>query len=184
MKNALRRKLLDAAPALAAQIAYEELSIAALCRAAGVATNDFKAAFGDLQQYVEALQQQFLDDIRARIIKVTSGTQPGLLRIRLASESYLAHCAEMVAVRRWLLAARAQPAILRGLQQQNQNFALLLGTELHALGRRHAGAVARLYIAMLNEVAAAEDRLGHPHAACRAALTHFLERAGATEPAA
>src|SRR3546814_3190137 len=86
-------------------------------------------------------------------LPISDGSARGTLRIKLGSESYLAYCAENAGVRAWLVAAREQPRVRRGLQQQNHSFTLVLGAELKGLGRHFPDAAARLYIAMLNEVA-------------------------------
>jgi AcrR family transcriptional regulator len=181
MNGEARTRLLKAAPALAADVGYDELSIARLCEAAGVAVPLFKTVFGDLPHYVEALQTQFLDQMRRRLIRVTDGSAPGLLRIQLGSESYLAYNLETAALRRWLLAARGQPRILRAVQQQSQAYGLMLAAEFRVAGRTNSIQLARLYIAMLNEVASVELRTGR-QPEFRDALWHFLQHAGVVRP--
>src|SRR3546814_16607665 len=75
-----------------------------------------------------------------------------------------------------LVAAREQPRVRRGLQQQNHSFTLVLGAELKGLGRHFPDAAARLYIAMLNEVANSEQRAQQRLPELREALWHFLDR--------
>ncbi|NGY06666.1 hypothetical protein [Solimonas terrae] len=178
MKNDIRSKLFSATSVIATQIPHDDLSISRVCEVAGIPASDFKTTFGDIPTYLEAVQQDFLQNVRARIINVTNGATPGLLRIKLGSESYLAYCAENAGVRDWLVAARAQPRVLRGLQQQNQSFTLVLGAELRALGRYQPDAAARLYIAMLNEVASSEQRSRRRLPDLRDALWHFLDHVG------
>lgn len=178
MNDDARHKLFGNAPALAAQIRYEDLSISRLCELAQVPAHEFRAAFGDVSSYIEALQQEFLAEIRGRIIKVTDGTPSGLARVRMACESYLAYCLENAHVRDWLVAARELPNIQRGLLQQNHSFALVLGAEFNALGRRDPIAAARLFITMLNEIATGEQRIRQADPALRDALWHFMEHVG------
>lgn len=178
MKIDTRSKLLAATASIAAQTPYDDLSISRICQLAEVPVSAFKSAFGDIPTYLEAVQQSFLNNIRTRIINVTDGSARGALRIKLGSESYLAYCAENAGVRTWLVAARAQPSVLRGLQQQNQSFTLVLGAELKGMGRHQPEAAARLYIAMLNEVANSEQRAGKRLPELREALWHFLDNVG------
>lgn len=178
MKLDTRSTLLAAAASIAAQTPYDDLSISRICQLAGLPVNAFKTEFGDLPAYIEAVQQEFLRNIRSRIIHVTDGSAPGTLRIKLGSESYLAYCAENAGVRAWLVAARAHAGVLRGLLQQNYSFTLVLGAELHGMGRQLPEAMARLYIAMLNEVANSEQRAGQRLPELREALWHFLDHAG------
>ncbi|WP_028080379.1 hypothetical protein [Solimonas soli] len=181
MNAPARDKLLAAAVALAAQVDHDELSIARLCSAAGVGRHEFKAVFGELSRYFEALQLQFFDGLRTRMLKMTAGTAPGALRIKLASESYLAYCLESAGVLRWLLAARAHSAVRQPARQQIVNYGLLLGGELRAAHCAQADALSRLYLAMLNEVAGVELRAGERRPVYRHALWHFLDQAcGAT----
>src|SRR3546814_2957468 len=77
-----------------------------------------------------------------------------------------------------LVAAREQPRVRRGLQQQNHSFTLVLGAELKGLGRHFPDAAARLYIAMLNEVANSEQRAQQRLPELREALWHFLDHVG------
>ncbi|NKF24565.1 hypothetical protein [Solimonas marina] len=181
MNARLRQQLFDHAEALATQLRYEELSIARLCELGGVLPNVFCAEFPDVLSYLSALQQHFLGEIRSRVIKVTDGAPLGLLRIRLASESYLAYCHEHMHVRDWLVAARRHPQIERGLQQQNHSYALVLGSEFEAIGRTDTFSAAHLYVGMLNEVANREHRARAKQPALREALWHFLEHVGTAD---
>lgn len=178
MKLDTRSTLLAAAASIAAQTPYDDLSISRICQLADVPVSAFKSEFGDIAAYIEAVQQEFLLNIRSRIINVTDGSARGILRIKLGSESYLAYCAENAGVRAWLVAARAHANILRGLQLQNHSFTLVLGAELRGMGRQQAEAAARLYIAMLNEVANSEQRAKQRLPDLREALWHFLDNAG------
>lgn len=184
MSPSPRERLLAAAPVLATRLDYDELSIAHLCSAAGVTRPEFKATFGELPAYFEALQRQFYESLRTRMLKTTAGTSPGLLRVQLASESYLGHCLENTAVLRWLRAARCHSAIRRSTQQLAFNYGLLLEGELRAAACPRAAAMARLYLAMLNEVANSERRHGARLPAHRQALWHFLGHSCTAAPRA
>lgn len=182
MKRQLRSHLLAVAPRLAERVPYSALSVERVCAAGGVAPGAFRLAFDDLSAYVQALHAHFLEQMRQRLIKVTEGTAPGLRRIMLASETYLGYNLENAALRHWLLAAYGQPGVLHAIRQQTQIYGLLLAAEMRVAGRARADALARLYLAMLNEVAGIELRAGGRQNAYRDALWHFLDHAGAPAP--
>ncbi len=176
-------QLLAASQTLAERYTLAELSPARISAAAAVDVAHFDAAFDGVLAYVEALQQQFMTGLRDRIVKVTAGTDPGLLRVKLASEAYLAGCLEQRRLRGWLIEARTQPLLANGLRRQNQVYWMLVGSELSALGWRHPQAAARLFLAMINEASVVEHRAGQAVDSVREALWDFLDHGGpAPEP--
>ncbi len=175
--NPERDRLLAAGPSLCEQYSFQELSEARICAAANVSAAAFQAAFGgSILTYVNALQQQFMDGLRDRILKVTTGTSTGMTRLQLACEAYLAGCLEARPLRAWLIEARALPEVAAGLRRQNQVYWAVMGLELKSLGWPHPEAAARLFLAMINEASVVEHRAGQPVAAVRDALWDFLQR--------
>ncbi|SFF51859.1 hypothetical protein SAMN04488120_106154 [Fontimonas thermophila] len=174
-----RQSLLDAGTRLARCVDFEALDTDRLCREAAVDPATFAATFGDLTGYLAALQERFMAALIDRMLAATAGMRPGLLRIQVAIEAFLGHCLAEHALRGWLLAARERPEIFAVLERQNRTYALLIGSELHALGWPHPQAAARMLLAMINEAALAEHRLGQPSAEIREALWDFLQHGGA-----
>jgi len=175
-------KLLAAGPKLAERYTLAELNITRICNAADVTSAQFKSAFGGVLAYVDALQVRFMNELRDRIVKVTAGSMPGLLRVKLASEAYLSGCLEQRVLRSWLIEARAQPLISTGLRKQNQIYSVLVSAELGACGWAHPQAAARLFLAMINEASVVEHRAGQPVASVRETLWDFLDTGTATLP--
>lgn len=178
--NDPRQLLFDAGVRLARTIGLEELDIERLCAEAGVGREAFDAAFGDLTRYVTALQQSFMDRLRNRIVAVTSGVPAGLLRIQLATETYLSNCLAERSLRGWLIEARTRPDVLAGLRRQNQAYWIVIGTELQALGWPQPHAAGRMLLAMINEASIVEHRLGQPSEDVREVIWDFLQRGGPT----
>lgn len=174
--TAPRERLLAAAPSLWSQFSFQELTEARIVSAAGVGTDEFQAAFGSIFGYVNVLQQQFMDELRNRILKVTTGTGSGMTRIQLACETYLSGCLDHRALRAWLIEARTLPEVAAGLRKQNQVYWVVLGSELKTLGWPQPQAAARLFLAMINEAATIEHRAGGPVPAARESLWDFLLR--------
>lgn len=174
-----RQPLLDAGTRLARTLRLHELDVERLCQEAGVERAAFDSCFADLTAYVTALQQRFMDLLRDRIVAVTSGVPAGLLRIQLATETYLSNCLAERPLRGWLIEARTRPEVLSGLQRQNRAYWLLIGAELEALGWPHPQAAARMLLTMINEASVAEYRLGQSSEEIREVLWDFLQRAGA-----
>lgn len=170
--------LLAAGPHLAQHYTLGELTEARICADAAIEPEDFRAAFGTVLGYVAALQQQFMDGLRDRIVRISDGTPPGLLRIKLATETYLGACLEQQPLRGWLIEARAQPLVADGLRRQNQVYWLIMGTELGAQGWPHPQGAARLFLAMINEASVAEHRAGEPLLEIRTALWDYLDYGG------
>lgn len=155
---------------------FQEIDEARLCAEAQASPSEFKAAFGDMLGYINALQQDFMDELRDRILKVTTGTASGIPRLQLASESYLAGCLQHRPLRAWLIEARNLPEVAANLRRQNQIYWIVMGAELKTLGWADPQAAARLFLAMLNEASVLEHRAGQALPAVREALWDFLRR--------
>ncbi|MFP5305278.1 MAG: hypothetical protein ACLGI7_05555 [Gammaproteobacteria bacterium] len=177
MKNA-RDALLEAGRRLSGSIPLSALDAGQLCAAAGAAPQDFAQAFGDLPGYLLALQQQFMDRLRDKIVAVTSGVPSGIRRIELATETFLSGCLQERALRAWLLDARAWPAVFAGLRRQNQTYSVIIGSELKTLGWPAPQAAARVYLAMVLEASIVEHRRGAAVPETREVLWDFLRRGG------
>lgn len=172
--NAQRRALISAGPQLAAGLPLGELNVQRLCAQASVEESAFQTHFASLTDYLVALQQDFMDRLRAKIVGVTTGVPAGIRRTELAAETYLSACLAERALRAWLIEARARPDVLAGLRRQNHIYWILIGIEFEALGWPYPRAAARLYLTMLNEAAALENRVGQPSPPLRLTIRNFL----------
>ncbi len=172
--SAQRLALMQAGARLAAQVRLDELTPAQVCAEAGLQPTAFAAHFTDLTEYLVALQQDFMDRLRAKIVAVTTGVPAGIRRTELAAETYLGVCLAERALRAWLIEARSRPDVLAGLRRQNHIYWILIGIEFEALGWPHPQAAARLYLTMLNEASVIENRLGQRSPAVHLTVRNFL----------
>ncbi len=176
--NAARSGLLEAGSRLAQTMPLREFDPARLCAEAGLEADAFDAVFGDLQTYLVALQQRFIERARARIAVATAGIPGGQLRVQRALETYLDECLEQRALRRWLTEAGLRADTHGPLRRQNEAHRLMFSVELGALGWPQPSGGARLLLTMVAEAAVIEHRIGKPAADIRTALADFLARGG------
>jgi TetR/AcrR family transcriptional regulator, transcriptional repressor for nem operon len=170
-----RQALLAAGRLLSAELALEQLDASRLCGAAGLSADAFAAEFADLEDYLVALQQDFMDGLKSGFIAATSGLPPGYERAQRGALSYLDGCLAQRGLRSWLLKARLrQEALANSLQRQNQGYLLILPPEFAALGWPHPAAAVRLFLACLWEIARLEHQAGRASEELRGALWQFL----------
>ncbi len=172
--NPQRQALIDAGSRLAAGLPLDALNIRRLCAQADVEEPVFQAHFSSLTDYLVALQQDFMDRLRGKIVAVTMGVPAGIRRTELAAETYLSACLAERVLRAWLIEARARPDVLAGLRRQNHIYWILIGIEFEALGWPYPRAAARLYLTMLNEASVLENRLGQASPPLRLTIRNFL----------
>ncbi|HUP91281.1 MAG TPA: hypothetical protein VM074_03465 [Solimonas sp.] len=173
-----RDALIAAGHKLARRLPLAEADADLVCEKARLPRAAFDELFPDFTAFLVALQQQFMDGLRDRIVGVTNGVAPGLMRVKLATEVYLEACIAHLPLRGWLLEARRKHELSDSLQRQNQVYGLLISSDLQAAGWPDPQAAARIYVAMANEAALMEHRAGHAVAVVREALSHFLDHAG------
>jgi TetR/AcrR family transcriptional regulator, transcriptional repressor for nem operon len=170
-----RRQLLEAGRRLSERLPLEQLDPATLCAEAGLAAPSFQKEFDGLESFLVALQQDFMDALKADFIAATSGLAPGYERAQKGALSYLDGCLAQRGLRSWLLKARLnREALAAGLQRQNQGYLLILPPEFAALGWPHPEAAVRLFLAALLEIARLEHISGRPSTELRGALWQFL----------
>ncbi|TJY58810.1 hypothetical protein E4T66_14505 [Sinimarinibacterium sp. CAU 1509] len=151
-----------------------QLTVDRLCAAANCRDSEFNREFGSLDAYLVELQRRFDRQIVDHVVAVTSGTRPGLMRIQLATETFLSACLEHRDLHGWLVQARHRPALQDRLRSRNRGYALIFGAEMSALGWPDPAAAARLYMSMVNEAAVVEHRAGRMQPALREALWRLL----------
>lgn len=177
-RDADRAALLEAGRSLALRCRLDEIDAVRLASEAGLPPEAFEQHYASLEGFVAALLQAFMEGVRDRIVKMTAGMAAGLPRIQLATEVYLGSCLDQRALRGWFAEPRAQAAVAQVLRRQNQPYWLVIAAELQMLRWPQPQDAARLFVAMANEVARAEQRMGKPVAELRHTLWDFLERAG------
>ena len=170
----VRSELLDAGRRLCEKHRLSEIGAVEICRNAQLVQAAFETQFTDFDDYLIALQQQFMTELRDAIVAATLSLPAGLPRFRAGAAAYLEGCLERRALRNWLVEARMRPRVFEGLLKQNQTYLVLLGLEFAAFGAAHPPAAARLFLAMLNEAALLEQVAGRAQAEVREMLWDFL----------
>lgn len=171
-----RKALIRAGRSLALRYTFYDIDPVRICSEAHLPPESFEQHFQDMTEYLLALQQNFLDEMRDKIFKGTTGMKAGINRIKLASEIYLEGCLAGRALRAWLQEARAHPDIAEGLRRQSRPYRMVVASELKTLGWPHPEAAANIFVAMTNETVLAEHRIGQALPELREALWDFLER--------
>ena len=170
-----RIALIAAGQRLAARLELAQVSPEAISREAGLEPNSLTALFVDMENYLIALQQEFMDNLRLQVVQATAEHPLGGARLRLGAIAYLDGCLAQRSVRGWFIEARRQTrAVAQGLANQNQAYLLVISTEFRALRWPHPLAASRLFLTAVLEIARLEHGGGQPQAPARAALWDFL----------
>lgn len=167
--------LLDAGIRLAESRSLAGLSVNDIVAEAGVAKGTFYVHFQDRTAYLLALHQRFHDALRDLIGAAMAGQAPGIARLRSAFEAYLDGCREQRGVKALLLEARAEPSMVEQVLRTNDAFGRMLKGELAAAGWAEAASAARLFVAMVAEIALAELESGKRQMGLRRQLWRFLD---------
>jgi TetR/AcrR family transcriptional repressor of nem operon len=168
-----RRALLDAGLMLAEDRALSTLSIDEIVQRANVAKGTFYVHFRDRADYMVALHRRFHDDRADGIREAGAGLEPGAEHLRASTLAYLNGCLAARGVKAMLLEARGEPAIAQAVATSNERFSRAAVPDFRALGARHPSEAARLFVAMVAEVALLELPKGKRRSSLRAALWHL-----------
>lgn len=172
-----RQRLLEVAPQLARNVAFEQLTPAVIAAQAGLDERAFMDVFDSVDAYLLELNEQFQDTILQRLVASSSGMKPGLQRMRHASETQLDICLEHRDLRSLLVQARRLvPRVAAALHKRNQTTAIMISIELKSLGCQHSKPIGRLYCMMVLEAAQIEGEAGSALPEVREALAEFLAR--------
>lgn len=174
MSADLRQRLLQVAPALAERLKLSEVTPLVVAAAAGVAERDFHALFESFEHYLMDVQQAFMERIRLRLIAETQSVT-GCERMLRGGAIMLDTCLAEHKLRSWFMQARTQTlAVREGLQRQNNTYLLILSPDFEQAGWPHPRAAARLFLALLQEIALIEHAAHAPSADARLVMTEFL----------
>jgi AcrR family transcriptional regulator len=169
-----RQALLDAGLTLADDHALSTLSIDEIVKQADVAKGTFYVHFGDRADYLVALHRRFHDDLAAQIAAAVGDLAPGGARLEAGAVAYLDGCLHARGVKAMLLEGRGEPAIAQAVTATNERFARLAVADLAALGVSHPPETARLFVAMVAEVALVELAARRRRPKLRAALWELV----------
>ncbi|MGZ4708234.1 MAG: TetR/AcrR family transcriptional regulator [Acidimicrobiales bacterium] len=148
--------LLASGLALAEAGTLSSLSVDDVVRGANVAKGTFYVHFPDRASFLVALHDRFHDDLRERIRQASRGLEPGAERLERSVTAYLDGCLEARGVKSMLAGARGEPAVADRVTAANDRFARSAVDDMAALGREHPLESARLFVAMVAEIALLE----------------------------
>jgi TetR/AcrR family transcriptional repressor of nem operon len=171
-----RAALLSAGLALAESGSLAATSVDHVTRAAGVSKGTFYVHFADRSGYLVALHRAFYAGIGVRIRQALGAHPPGAERLRAGAGAYLDACLDARGVKAMLLDVRSEPAIAEQVRENVAAFAALVTEDFAALGAPDPGSAARLFVAMVQEVALTELQGSGLDEHLRAALWHFAAR--------
>jgi AcrR family transcriptional regulator len=168
-----RAALLDAGLRLAESASLAATTVDHVVRAAGVSKGTFYVHFADRTAFLAALHETFYVAINERIAKAMAPHPPGAQRLRSGAEAYMDACVQSRGVKAMLVDVRSEPAIAARIRANADAYAATAATDFAALGAPQATAAARLFVAMVNEVALAELEAAEPQPELREALWHL-----------
>lgn len=168
-----RSRLIEAGLALAESGSLAATSVNHIIDAAGLSKGAFYVHFKDRGEYLAALHHTFHDSINAEIRQAMAAYPPGARRLRSGAEAYLAACLRSRGVRAMLLDVRSEPAIAAQMGDKIDVFVEVAAADFRALAVPEPVAAARLFVAMVREVAIAELGQGRTEPELRQALWHL-----------
>jgi AcrR family transcriptional regulator len=156
-----RGRLLDAGLALAESGSLASTSVNDIIDAAGVSKGAFYVHFKDRASYLAALHGRFYDAVNDRVQAAMADHPPGAERLRRGTEAYLDACLNARGVRAMLLDVRSEPAIAARIRDNVAAFTRQATADFKALRSSDPAATAKLFVAMVHEVAMTElERAG------------------------
>jgi TetR/AcrR family transcriptional regulator, transcriptional repressor for nem operon len=173
--------LLEAGLRLCRRVPLSRVTTAVIATEAGLPSVRFREAYPDLNQYlIDLYQQHFLHPVRQTLERMLGQLSPGLARTQALTEFYLDFCLKHAGLRRWTIDARVNPAFDEVYNQASAGFQGLAKAELRTLGFKDSASAARLFAAIVYEVALVEVHDGQENPSLRQCLWRLL---GATDRA-
>jgi AcrR family transcriptional regulator len=175
-RPALRERLLAAGRRLAERGGIEGLGAEAVAREAGLKGGTFARQFPTHSLFLGELMEGFADEVRGTVAKLTLNMAPGLPRMKLAIDSYLAANVQRPALRELVITLRADPAGAEAIRRRILAFMMMMELELKSIKWPRAAAAARLITAAVIEISMAEYEARAPLPEFRSTLYTYLER--------
>jgi AcrR family transcriptional regulator len=172
MSHPTRQALIEAGFALASTESLNHITVDAIVKQAGVAKGTFYVHFADRAAFLLALHVHFHEQLLSSILQAMATLPPGAERLRKGVEVYLDACLKERALKALLLEARSQAPLTEAVQQRSREFVTLTSVDFQVLGWPDANASARLFTALVAEVALVELETGR-NEAMRQALWSF-----------
>jgi AcrR family transcriptional regulator len=144
---------------------------------AGLKPGRFKRAFASNDAFLLELMEILGDEVRDSLAKLTLNMPPGLPRMKLTIDSYLAANVQRPALRELVDTLRTDAAGAEAVRRRVAAFTMMMELELKSVKWPQAAAAARLLTAAIVEISLAEYEAGESLPELRATLYNYLERA-------
>lgn len=171
---ATRQRLLDSGSELARTKSLATLTVDEVVAHAGCAKGTFFTHFQTRAEFFVALHRAFHERVAASVQDAIADIEPGLPRLVQGSLAYLDACRREHAVKSLLVEARWLPEISAEVHRQNARFDELAAVNFLAAGWPSPKQAARLWVALVAEVALAEAESSRRLPNFRRQLTLFL----------
>jgi AcrR family transcriptional regulator len=170
-------KLIDAALRLADDRPLTQISVDDIVREAGVAKGTFYVHFADRGQFLAAVNRRFHRSLFRAMAEAVGAMAPGRDRLVAGTLAYLDACRANLGVKSILIEARGEPAVAVEAARRNVETATAAAADFAALGVADPAVSARLFVALVAEVALMEVEAGGVDQTARDAMVAFVPRA-------
>lgn len=153
-------------------------SVATACAAAGVSERSFKRHFADRDAFLCALAEQFLDEARDVVTRLTDNMPAGIGRLKLSLETYLAANLQRPALREIMRELRSDERAESLMRRRLTGFTMMTQLELKRARWPNAEITARLLTAAALETIYAEFEARRALPECRDLLFRYLDSLG------
>lgn len=168
-------QLLDAGLRLCRRTPLSRVTTAVIATEAGLPSVRFFDAYPDLTTYlVDLYQQRFLSPVRQQLEAMLAELPPGFARTKQVTQLYLDFCLKHSGLRRWTIEARDCQDFDAAYNRASQGFQALAQVELRQLGFSDAASAARLFAAIVYEIALVEVHEGRENSGMRQCLWRLL----------
>lgn len=167
--------LLEAGLRLCQRVPLSRITTAVIATEARLPSIRFREAYADLNQYlIDLYQLHFLQPVRQTLERMLSQLPPGLARTQALTQFYLDFCLKHAGLRRWTIDARINPHFDAVYNQASAGFQVLARLELQFLGFKDSASAARLFAAIVYEIALVEVHDGRENPGLRQCLWQLL----------
>ena len=167
-------KLIDAALRLADDRPLTQISVDDIVREAGVAKGTFYVHFPDRGHFLAAVTRRFHRSMFAAMSESVADLAPGRDRLVAGARAYLDGCHDQLGVKSILIEARGDPAVAVEAARRNVETAAAATEDWAVLGAPDPAVSARLFVALVSEVALMEVEAGGIDERARRAMVDLI----------
>jgi TetR/AcrR family transcriptional regulator, transcriptional repressor for nem operon len=171
-----RRALLAAGAKVGSAGGIANLTVARVIETAGASKGSFFHHFASREQFVLALHRDFHDAMFAEIASARADRAPGREALLAGARAFWRVCLNRREMRACLIEARIDPMIAAEARAREAEMAQAVESDLRAMGKANAAALAPLLLAVIREVAVLEHDRKAALPSARRAFESLLER--------